>query len=202
MKQIKSSTQNSSVKTGCVIMASGLSKRFGSNKLLAQFRGKTFVETALELTEGLFDKRLVVTRSPEIIDICENHGVPVLLHQMPNRNEAVALGINEMMDMDACMFCPCDQPLLTRKSIEKLITEFIRSSKSISRLCWEDADGSPVVFDKDYFAELGNLPEKRGGGYLVAKYPENVVRVPVNNPIELWDIDTPEAYEKLISEYE
>ena len=36
------------MKTGAVIMASGLSKRMGENKLLLRYKGKTFIETILE----------------------------------------------------------------------------------------------------------------------------------------------------------
>ena len=49
---------------GCVIMASGLAKRFGSNKLLAEFDGKPLLCRAFAVTEGLH--RVVVTRSTEM----------------------------------------------------------------------------------------------------------------------------------------
>ena len=41
---------------GCVIMASGLGKRFGSNKLMADFNGKPMIYRILSATDGaLFD---------------------------------------------------------------------------------------------------------------------------------------------------
>ena len=40
---------------GCVIMASGLGKRFGGNKLMADFHGKPMIQRSLNATEGLFD---------------------------------------------------------------------------------------------------------------------------------------------------
>ena len=189
-------------KIGCVIMASGLSKRFGRNKLMAMYQGKSFIERALDLTEGLFEKRVVLTRSAEIIDTCKSHGVEVILHELEGRNDAVALGISEMQGMDACVFCPCDQPLLKRSSVETLTGAFAGSREnSIIRLSHENLDGTPVLFSKEYFEELFDLPEKKGGGYLAAKYPENVIRVQVTDPTELWDIDTEEDYKKLIAEY-
>ena len=189
-------------KIGCVIMASGLSKRFGRNKLMAMYQGKSFIERALDLTEGLFHKRIVLTRSAEIIDTCRSHGVEVILHELEGRNEAVALGIRELQEMDACVFCPCDQPLLKRSSVEAMVDSFVKNEEvGIIRLCYENHDSTPVLFSKEYFEELCNLPEKKGGGYLAAKYPENVIRVQVTDPTELWDIDTEEDYKKLIEEY-
>jgi molybdenum cofactor cytidylyltransferase len=169
---------------------------------MAMYQGKSFIERALDLTEGLFEKRVVLTRSAEIVDTCKSYGVEVILHELEGRNEAVALGISEMQGMDACVFCPCDQPLLKRSSVEILTGAFAGSREnSIIRLSHENLDGTPVLFSKEYFEELCDLPEKKGGGYLAAKYPENVIRVQVTDPTELWDIDTEEDYKKLIAEY-
>lgn len=190
-------------KVGCIIMASGLSKRFGRNKLLAEFNGKTFIERTLQMTgDALFDKRVVLTRSPEIIEICEKYGVEVCVHTLPKRNEAVALGIEMMKEMDACVFCPCDQPLLKRESLEKLKAEFINRKMGIIRLCSGERDGAPVLFGKEYFEKLMRLPEKKGGSYLAKKYPEKVIRVMAKDESELQDIDTPEDYNNLIRQYE
>ena len=48
-------------KIGCVIMASGLGRRFGSNKLLADFGGEPMICRILDATEGIFRRRVVVT---------------------------------------------------------------------------------------------------------------------------------------------
>ena len=69
---------------GCVIMASGLSRRFGGNKLLADFHGEPMIMRILHATEGLFDRRVVVTRHQEIVRLCAEHGVEVLLHDKPH----------------------------------------------------------------------------------------------------------------------
>ena len=64
---------------GCVIMASGISKRFGENKLLVDFRGKKLIERVLELTEGsLFARRIVVTRTKEVEALCKEQGIEVI----------------------------------------------------------------------------------------------------------------------------
>ena len=48
---------------GCVIMASGLGRRFGGNKLLAELGGKPLLQWVLDATQGMFGcRRVVVTR--------------------------------------------------------------------------------------------------------------------------------------------
>ena len=79
-------------------MASGLGKRFGSNKLMASFHGAPLIHLVLDVTGSvpLFADRLVVTRSREVHDYCQSLGIPVLIHTLPNRNEALCLGLTHM----------------------------------------------------------------------------------------------------------
>ena len=63
---------------GAVIMASGLARRFGSNKLLADFGGEPMLCRVLRATEGI-SPRIVVTRSEDVHRLCVSLGVPVLL---------------------------------------------------------------------------------------------------------------------------
>ena len=88
-----------SLTVGCVIMASGLSRRFGANKLLADFCGqpmlcRAFAATA---TPGIA-ARIVVTRSEKVQALCRAQGVPVLLHSLPGRNDTVRLGLSALLE--------------------------------------------------------------------------------------------------------
>ena len=114
---------------GCVIMASGLGKRFGSNKLMADFNGKPMISRILSATDGaLFAARIVVTRSPEVEAFCKEHDIPVLLHTMPYRNHTVHLGLSALLkeypELAGCMFVLGDQPLLTRETLEAMVITF------------------------------------------------------------------------------
>lgn len=183
-------------------MASGLGVRFGRNKLLAEFQGKTLFQRALDMTgEGLFAERVVVTRCEEVRDLCKQQDVNVIFHTFPNRNDTVRLGIDFMKHMDGCMFYPCDQPLLQRESIKQLVDQFAGDERKIFRLSYKGKQGAPILFGKDFFDELSKLPPKCGGSYLIQKYPDKLELVPVGNKVELFDIDTQEDYNWLIEEY-
>ena len=187
---------------GCVIMASGQSKRFGSNKLLAEFHGRSLMENALDLTGGnLFSKRVVVTRSEEVRDLCRKQNVDVILHDLPNRNDTVRLGVEAVKEMDGCLFCPCDQPLLQKKSLQRMIAHFEKRERGIERLCYGEEQGTPILFGKEFFEELMTLPVKNGGYYLVKKYPKQVELVSAEDKLELFDIDTQEEYDWLLHKY-
>lgn len=184
-------------RTGCVIMASGLGKRFGGNKLMADFHGKPMIQRALDATEGVFSRRVVVTRHESVAKLCRDQHVEVVLHHLPGRNDTVRLGLEALGDLDCCMFLPGDQPLLRRETVAMLLENRKENPGSILRLAYEDTEGSPVLFPSWAFAELKNLPEGKGGGVVIRNHPDDLIRVSVQDPFELADADTPESLELL-----
>lgn len=185
-------------KVACVIMASGLGKRFGSNKLLAEFKGKSLIQRVLDLTEELFEARIVVTRSMEVEQLCREKEIPVILHELPDRSDTVRLGVEEITDMDACIFCPCDQPLLCRESIKKMLETYERGEKNIVRLGYGEKVGAPVLFDRRYFEQLRHLPQHNGGSYVMKQVPQEVQVSQAASEWELFDIDTEENLQQLL----
>ena len=83
---------------GCVVMASGLGRRFGGNKLMADFCGAPLIANALALAAlPLLACRIVVTRSEEVEALCHAQGVPVLRHAQPYRSDTVRLGLAALL---------------------------------------------------------------------------------------------------------
>jgi len=185
--------------TGCVIMASGLSKRFGGNKLLADFHGQPMFRRLLSATERLFRRRVVVTTHPESHDYCRAAGMDVILHDLPYRSDTVRLGLEALGDVDGCLFCPADQPLLRKDTISSLVLSFMHDPVSIWRPCFETEPGSPVLFPRWTFEQLVNLPEGKGGGYIARMHPERVRTLPVQNQWELMDADNRETLDLLLN---
>lgn len=182
---------------GCVIMASGFSKRFGENKLMADFHGKPLIGWILDATEGLFTRRVVVTRHEAVAELCKEREIPVIVHDLPYRSDTVRLGVEAVGDVDRCMFCPGDQPLVSKDTVASLLLRAADQPESIWRTCCDGIPGSPVVFPKWAFPELRTLPEGKGGGAVIKRYPEKIALLQISNPLELRDADTPEDLENL-----
>ena len=197
--------------TGCVLMASGLSTRFGSNKLLAPFDGQPLLYRAFAATDTpQLSARIVVTRSAQVQALCKAQGVPVLLHALPGRNDTVRLGLSALLaqhpELTGCMFLPGDQPLLRRATVDQLLTAFAQTQKEtervILRLGWraggaEPLLGSPVLFGSGHFDALRALPEGKGGGVVIRQHPGCVRAVYAQSAEELEDADTVERLEAL-----
>lgn len=185
--------------SGCVIMASGQGNRFGSNKLMADFLGKPLITWILDATDDLFAKRVVVTRHESVTDLCKERGVAVVYHDLPHRNDTIRLGLEAIGDVERCMFCPGDQPLLKKETIASLLLCGVNCPGIMWRPGWNSTPGSPVLFPKWIFPELRSLPEGKGGGFVVKNHPNKMDILNIADPWELVDADTKETLELLKS---
>ena len=195
---------------GCVIMASGLARRFGSNKLLADFGGRPLLCRALDATDiPQLACRIVGTRSAEGETLCQTLGAACLRHALPGRNDTVRLGLEALLTLQpglaGCIFLPGDQPLLRRESLEAMVRDFHAQKETervILRLGWraggaEPLLGSPVLFGSGHFDALRALPEGKGGGVVIRQHPGCVRAVYAQSAEELEDADTVERLEAL-----
>lgn len=183
---------------GCVIMASGLGQRFGSNKLMADFCGKPLISWILDATDGLFARRVTVTRHTDVENLCRERDVEAVFHTLPHRSDTVRLGTEGIGEtVSGCLFCPADQPLLSRETLQTLLLAANHQPDRIWQLSCGGTPVSPMFFPRRFFEDLCHLPEGKGGKALAARYPELVSFVPSANPAEGIDADTPEDLERL-----
>lgn len=194
------------VNFGCVIMASGLGKRFGGDKLTAELCGKPMLQYIVEATENLFAYRVVVTRNEKVKKWCEKRKLPVIFHEFPDRNDTVRLGITAVEtkcreNLLGCVFCPADMPFINSVSIKNMLLkaeEKIGDKEDyIIRMSYQNVTGSPVLFGRDYFDNLKKLPKGKGGSEIIRENKDKIILVEANEEYELWDVDTQDDFEKV-----
>ncbi|MFR3987967.1 MAG: NTP transferase domain-containing protein, partial [Clostridium fessum] len=100
-----------------------------------------------------------VTRSREVHDYCQSLGIPVLIHTLPNRNEALCLGLTHMLkrhpDLSGCLFALGDQPLLRPRTLERICRRYLE--------CKISPRHSESVFpDSDFSILKSKLPQNSG----------------------------------------
>lgn len=189
-------------KLGCIIMASGLGKRFGGDKLTVELFEKPMIQYVVEATEGLFAYRVVVTRNEKVKSWCEQRNLPVVFHNLPDRNDTVRLGLEELEknfqgELTGCMFCPADMPFMNRKSLQNMISKVENKTDGILRMRYQKVNGSPVLFGKDYFDDLKKLPKGKGGSEVIKEHKDKLIFVEAKSEYEIWDVDTTEDFEKV-----
>ena len=95
------------------------------------------------------------------------------------------------------MFCTADQPFLKRDTISALALLAANAPSNIIRPSFKDTPGSPVIFPQSTYKELLQLPEGKGGRYVIKQHSALVQLLPIDDANELEDIDTPEDFLRL-----
>lgn len=182
---------------GCIIMASGLGTRFGSNKLMASLDGEPLIAHVVRATDGLFVKRVAVTRHTDVAQLCRSLGVEAILHDEPLRSDTVRLGMQAMDGCDTVTFIQADQPLISANALAALLRGAEAHPELIWRVSFQGTPGAPVLFPSWAFDELRALPPGKGGGFVAKAHAQRVRCVETSSEWELFDVDTVQDLEVL-----
>ncbi|WP_311433071.1 NTP transferase domain-containing protein [Finegoldia magna] len=188
------------LKIGAVIMASGLSKRMKTDKLMLKYNDKFIFEYIIDLVvKSNFYDRIVITNNSTIIEYCKNIGIKAINN--PNneigQSESIKLGVKYFKEMDGICFLVSDQPFLTEHSIEKLINSFEKDK--ICQLKFNDKVGNPVIFSNKFFSQLLSLRNDEKGSIVKNNNLNHVKYVDALYQRELMDIDTNDDYERILN---
>lgn len=181
------------MKISVVIMASGISKRFGENKLLYNFNGKPLIENVfVAIKNSIVDEVVVVTRYDEILKLSKSYGFKSIVNvdTTDDLSKTIKLGVSVAKSSNGIMLCVADQPFLSSKSIDKLCNAFTENQDKICALSINGEMGNPVIFPENLFEELMNLPPFSRGKSVLLNHKELIKLVEVGNADELYDIDT------------
>ncbi|WP_066716071.1 nucleotidyltransferase family protein [Clostridium sp. Marseille-P299] len=189
---------NQTFDVSCIVMASGAGSRFGSNKLLASFNGKTLIEHILDtIPYTMLKEVILVTRYKEVEEISKNYPLTCIVHDLPRQSDTIRIGMDHITDSKGCMFLTCDQPLRTKKSLRKLILNFNDHQDFMVRLGYREIVGNPVIFPNRYYEELKQLQPGQKGSTVVKAHFENMIVVQANHRYELADTDTMDDFIRL-----
>ena len=188
----------------CILLAAGLSRRFGSNKLLYPVEGVPLYRHTMDKLTRLREEQperyrlYLVSRWPELLTDGRALGWTVLdhPHSEAGLSSSIRLGLSAALETateeDCFAFFVCDQPWLRRETIRSFLYGFEASGKGMGCLCCRDTPGNPAVFSRRYVPELLALSGDRGGRRVLNAHPEDVYFHPARAE-ELRDLDRPEA---------
>ena len=186
------------MKIDIILTASGCGRRFGGNKLIYGFEGRTLfgiaLDNALALKKSL-PKHIygikAVSHYDEIKKICLEKGAEYIYN--PQSSEGISaslrIGTQSCPSENSILFMVCDQPHMRPESLIEPVKEYISLKRGIA--CFKDSKGNisnPAVFSPAYRAELLNLKGDRGGKSIIKRHIDDAVLVPIADR-ELPDID-------------
>jgi molybdenum cofactor cytidylyltransferase len=191
-----------------IVLAAGESTRYGQPKQLLDWKGEPFVRavTKTALLSGLSPVVVVTGANAERVESAVDG-----LHAILVRNEdwktgqasSIRAGIEYLVQPSSpatggAIFLLADQPQLTGSVIRALLEQHAVGLYPIVAPMVIDRRANPVLFDRATFPDLLTLEGDVGGRAVFHKH--HVEYLPWHDDRLLLDVDTPEMYQRLISD--
>ena len=196
-----------------IILAAGLSKRLGRNKLLLALGDETVLrKTAKAVLESAVSEVILVTGHEEAEVIQAVEGLDVRLAHNPRYAEgqstSMIAGIEAAHEeADAYLFVLGDQPLLTPGIVNDLISlyEASRPDALVAAPVFQGRRGNPALFSATLEDELLRTSGDAGGRGIIQRLenesPGKIVFLELPNDDMFLDIDTEEDYERMLRKF-
>lgn len=141
---------------------------------------------------------LIIVENPDYLQGMSTSmhlGIQILISNGYAKNKATYA-------VDSALIVLGDQPLITPRVIDSLITTYRTTRKRIVAPLYDGKRGSPVLFDKSYFPELLEISGDEGGRKVLEKHREDVEVVEISDTVANFDVDTWEAYQQVLQAWE
>jgi molybdenum cofactor cytidylyltransferase len=185
-----------------LVLAAGLARRMGRQKLLLDLRGKPVVRWSVESILSHVDDIVVVTGHEAEGVQAALSGLRVRFVANPNpeagQGSSIAVGAAALpTSARAVVIALGDQPRLPPDVVPALVETFARGGAAIVAPVYRGTQGAPVLFGTEVFPELRALSGDGGARTVVRARPDRVREIAFELPMPD-DVDTPEDYARLM----
>jgi len=195
--------QKPAVGVAVIVLAAGLSKRMGEDKLSLEIGGSTVFETTLkEILKAGADQVVVVTKpGSSLVSEIDRFNCQVAENQTPEQGLSSSLktGLYALNStIQGALFALADQPQITANLYRLLLSSYRTKLKLVTCPLYRGKRGNPTIFDRRTWALLEQTEGDQGGRSLLKSLAEEQVDyVAVDDPAVITDLDTPADYARL-----
>jgi molybdenum cofactor cytidylyltransferase len=185
-----------------VVLAAGLSRRMGAQKLLLPFGGKTVIAHIVDqlLASTVGKVHVVVGHQAEQISR-ELSGRPVSIVNNPSYKSgmlsSVRCGLQGLpQQCQAVLVALGDQPSITPELIDQMLQYFAMTEKRILVPLYNGKRGHPLLFSELYRDEILTQYDDVGLRGLLHSHSDDIFELAVSTASVLCDMDYPEDYRR------
>lgn len=185
-----------------IVMASGLSSRMGTDKLLLTLNHKPVysyvIDTCAQVKQaGLLEEVLYVSNTAKALAAARAAGLIGIANPTRElgKSQSIVRGVRAAKPGHALMFLVADQPLLSPLTLELLIRTYWQHADKIVAPQFAGKRGNPVIFPPAAREGLAQLTGDQGGNVLMRDF--EVLEVPMVDAWEGFDVDTREQFEAI-----
>lgn len=103
---------------------------------------------------------------------------------------------------DGALIILGDQPMMTTHILNTLITTRQTTDRRIITPLYNNKRGNPILFDASLFPELLQVTGDEGGRSVIERHCQAVATVELGNEVATYDVDTWEAYQQVVEEWQ
>ncbi len=208
--------------TAAIILAAGSSSRMGAgrHKLLLPLAGRPVLVHVIDATLASQARPIIIVLGYQAKEVRAHLASYVeyphiTIVENPNYQQGMStslhMGLRTLMAneqtsstsiVDSALIMLGDQPLITPQMIDTLIATRRTTGQHIVAPLYDGRRGNPVLFDASLFAELLTTTGDEGGRSVIERHRQELATVEVSDPMANYDVDTWEAYQRLLQAWE
>lgn len=185
-----------------VVLAAGRATRMGGAKLSLPVGGRPMVQRVVDAALGSKAAPIIVVLGGDAEAVTQAlAGRPVSVVVNPDYTDGMSTSLRAGLSAvdpgaDGAVVLLGDQPFVSSALIDALIDAFATSGRPVVRPSLAGRPANPVLVAAELFPEIAAERGDVGARNVVARHAGDVCLIPVDDPRELADIDSPQEYEK------
>ncbi len=178
-----------------IILAAGMSTRFGGNKLLADYQRRPIIRWVAEAALASQLTQILVVLGHQAVavgDALADLPIDTVVNQdyQHGQSTSVISGLKAVQtNYSAAMYLMGDQPLIETAIIDELITAYVKSEHDICYPSFQNKRRNPVIFGDVFFDDILALTGDTGARAIIDANPGRALAIGFNHEQSFLDVD-------------
>jgi molybdenum cofactor cytidylyltransferase len=190
-----------------VILAAGASSRMGRDKALLPWRDGTFLSATIRALQPATELVIVVAgaNAVSLEPIADSQAAFLAVNPNPQQGQfsSLLVGLQDVLNRgrDAAVLTLVDRPPAEVETIEQIKAAFLSSDEQIWAAVpeYQGRHGHPIVIGREMIEAFLRAPVHSTARDVEHANQQHILYLPVNDPLVVANVDTPEDFEKLRS---